>query len=110
MPLLGKLRIEFYIPCLPKKVYKELLLQLQEELSTAFGGCTLLEKVEGCYLNDKGKLIYDVINILFVDTPLTLSNDTEAIEKYLNHCMLSINSELNEDVLFMTVNTVIHLS
>lgn len=115
MPLLGKTRIEFYIPCLPNKVYKILLLKLQEELTFTFGGCTLLEKVEGWYQardprqpRQYGKIILDVVNILFVDVELSIVKDSEVIEKYFAEVSSSINDELQELAIFITANMIWH--
>ena len=41
MPLLAKVRIELFIPDLPDPIYGRLLEELGDELSYAFGGCTV---------------------------------------------------------------------
>lgn len=41
MPLLEKVRIELFIPDLPDPIYGRLVEELGDELSYAFGGCTV---------------------------------------------------------------------
>ena len=68
MPLLEKVRIELFIPDLPDPIYARLLEEFGNELSYAFGGCTVIS-TQGKYRSTAGSILPDKINILFTDTP-----------------------------------------
>lgn len=70
MPLLEKVRIEVFIPDLPDPIYNRLLEELGDELTYAFGGCTVIQTA-GKYRSASGLILPDNVNVLFTDTPLT---------------------------------------
>ena len=64
MPLSEKVRIELFIPDLPDPIYGRLVEELGDELSYAFGGCTVTS-TQGKYRSTSGFILPDKINILF---------------------------------------------
>ena len=80
MPLLEKVRIELFIPDLPALIYGR-LEELGDELSYAFGGCTVTS-TQGKYRSTAGSILPDKINILFTDTPFYWDKDRLLIEQY----------------------------
>ncbi len=68
MPLSEKIRIEIFIPDLPDPIYSRLLEEFGDELSYAFGGCTVAS-TSGKYRSASGVILPDRINILFTDAP-----------------------------------------
>ena len=76
MPLLERTRVEVYLPDLSSSEYQNLLRSLEEELTYAFGGSTILKGLEGSYLSASGWLILDQINLLYSDAPVALSTDS----------------------------------
>ena len=69
MPLSERARIEIYLPDLPVESYQNLLSVFQQELTYAFGGCSVLRDVEGGYLSFEGAHISDRVSILYADAP-----------------------------------------
>jgi hypothetical protein len=68
LPLSEKVRIEIFIPDLPDPVYSSILEELGNELTYAYGGCTVLA-TNGKYRSLDGLILPDQIPILFSDTP-----------------------------------------
>ena len=81
MPLSEKIRIELFIPDLPDPIYCRLLQELGDELSYAFGGCTVIT-THGKYRSIEGAILPDKIHILFTDTPFFWEEDRLLIERY----------------------------
>ena len=81
MPLSEKVRIELFIPDLPDPIYFNLLERLGDELSYAFGGCTVVP-ASGKYRSESGLILPDQISILFTDTAFDWEKDQEVIGRY----------------------------
>lgn len=79
MPLSEKVRIEIFIPDLPDPIYNSLLEELADELSYAFGGCTV-SHTSGKYRSDSGVILPDNVNLLFTDTPFDWGKDRKVEE------------------------------
>jgi hypothetical protein len=62
LPLSEKVRIELFIPDLPDPIYSSILDRLGDELSYAFGGCTVVPAL-GKYRSQSGLILQDKINI-----------------------------------------------
>jgi hypothetical protein len=62
LPLLERVRLEVYLPDPSIPEYDNLLTSFAE-FTYAFGGCTILRGLEGCYLSQFGKRIHDRINV-----------------------------------------------
>lgn len=73
MPLSEKIRIEIFIPDLPDPIYGRILEEFGDELSYAFGGCTVVS-TSGKYRSDAGLILPDRINILFTGLPRTATH------------------------------------
>jgi hypothetical protein len=58
LPLLERVRVEIYLPNLPQPRYRNLLQSFEQELTYAFGGCTIVSGLEGSYLSDAGECIW----------------------------------------------------
>ena len=72
MSLVQRARIEVYLPLPFDPAYQHTLDWLILEFSYSFGGCTVLEYVAGYYVNQRGDIVADRINIIYTDTPLQL--------------------------------------
>ena len=82
MPLSEKVRIEVYLPDLPRVAYRNLLDTLDREFTYTFGGCTLVLGLAGSYLSRHGMILKDRINLVVTDTPLIFAEDFENISRY----------------------------
>ena len=79
MPLSEKVRIEIFIPDLPDPVYAGILEELGNELTYAYGGCTILA-TSGKYRSSSGLILPDKVQLLFSDTPFVWSKDGLPVE------------------------------
>lgn len=82
-----------------------LLAELAEELTSTFGGCTILPRTDGLYQASTGMHIIDLINIIFTDThKLKLDKENfSKVEKYVDYITKSINAELQEEAILISV-------
>ena len=109
MPLSEKVRIEIFIPDLPDPIYGHLLEELGNELSYAFGGCTI-NPVAGKYRSTAGWILPDNINLLFTDTPFQWKKDRKVIELYAERLQDAVSQALEkEEVVLIAVYPVYHI-
>jgi len=108
LPLSEKVRIEIFVPDLPEPIYNRLLDELGDELSYAFGGCTVISSA-GKYRSDNGRIIADKINLLFTDAPFLWNEDRAVIERYAEEIRDSVQNALkNEEAILITVYPICH--
>ena len=79
MPLSEKVGIEIFIPDLPDPACSRILDVLRNELSYAFGGCTVVMG-SGKYRSADGVILPDKVNLLFSDTPFLWERDRPIVE------------------------------
>ena len=109
MPLSEKIRIELFIPDLPDPVYGRLLHEFGDELSYAFGGCTVVP-TQGKYRSTAGFILPDKINILFTDTPFYWDKDRLLIEQYAGGLRQVVQQVLSsEETILIAVYPVYHI-
>jgi hypothetical protein len=109
LPLSEKIRIELFIPDLPDPVYGRLLRELGDELSYAFGGCTVTP-TQGKYRSTAGSILPDKINILFTDTPFYWDKDRLLIEQYAKNLQQVVQQVLSsEEAILIAVHPVYHI-
>ena len=109
MPLSEKVRIEIFIPDLPDPVYGRILEEFGDELSYAFGGCTIASTF-GKYRSDSGLILPDRINILFTDAPFVWEEDRDVIERYAEGLRDIIGQILKEEeAILISVYPVHHI-
>ena len=108
MPLSEKVRVEVFIPDLPDPVYKRILERLGDELTYAFGGCTV-QPALGKYRSASGLIIPDRVNVLFTDAPLHPSEDRRVIERYARGLHEAVAQALGEEeAVLIAVHPVSH--
>lgn len=93
MPLSEKVRIEVFIPDVPDPTYGRVLEELGNELSFAFGGCTVVS-THGKYRSTDGAILPDKINLLFSDTPFLWDRDRLIIEQYAERIRSAVQRAL----------------
>jgi hypothetical protein len=109
LPLSEKIRIELFIPDLPDPVYSRLLQGLGDELSYAFGGCTVIP-TQGKYRSTAGFILPDKINILFTDTPFYWDKDRLLIEQYADGLRHVVQQALSsEEAILIAVYPTYHI-
>jgi hypothetical protein len=103
-----KVRIEIFVPDPPNPIYSELLEELAEELSYAFGGSTRISAL-GNYRSSAGFIVPDRINILFSDVSLRWERDRLALERYLEWVNRAVERALErEEAVLISVYPVCH--
>jgi hypothetical protein len=108
LPLSEKVRIELFIPDLPDPIYSNVLDRLGDELSYAFGGCTVVPAL-GKYRSQSGLILPDKINILFTDTAFDWRKDQEVIGRYADELQDAVRRALeNEEAILVAAYEVTH--
>ena len=110
MPLLARVRVEIYLPSLPQPQYRNLLRSFEQELTYAFGGCTIVSGLEGSYLSDAGECILDSINLIYSDAPLSLWTDYDVINGYAAELRDAAMAALSEESVVVSVERVYRAS
>jgi hypothetical protein len=106
---LEKVRIELFIPDLPDPIYGRLVEELGNELSYAFGGCTVTP-TQGKYRSAAGFVLPDKINILFTDTPFNWDKDRLMIEQYTTGLRQVVQQVLrSEEAILIAAYRIYHI-
>ena len=108
MPLLERARAEVYVPDLPAPHYRNLLLSFEEEFTYAFGGCTIMRGVEGCYLSLAGLKTLDRVNLIYTDLPVALSTNFARAARYADELEKAAFEALSEETVLVTVGKIYH--
>ena len=80
----------------PIPVYARILEQLGDELTYAFGGCTVQHAL-GKYRSASGLIIPDKVNVLVTDAPLPPEEDRRVIERYARGLRDAVARALGEE-------------
>lgn len=108
MPLSERARVEVYLPDLPRAAYQDLLLELAQEFTYAFGGCTIIRGLDGSYLSQVGLQIQDRINVIYTDTPYAFEENFEIVSAYASKLKTAVNTALEEEAVLITVAKIYH--
>jgi len=108
LPIFERTRVEVYLPDLPSSEYQNLLRSLEEELTYAFGGATIVRGLQGSYLSRSGERVADTINLLYSDVPLALSADFPIVAAYTRELKRAGMEELSEETILISVEQVFH--
>ena len=83
--------------------------ELGDELSYAFGGCTVTP-TQGKYRSTAGFILPDKINILFTDTSFCWDKDRLLIERYARGLRQVVQQALSkEEAILIAVYPVYHI-
>jgi hypothetical protein len=86
-----------------------LLDELGDELSYAFGGCTITQAM-GKYRSDSGVILPDKISLLFTDTPFLWDKDRDVVEQYAEKRREVVDKVLEkEEAILIVVYPVQHV-
>lgn len=108
MPLSAKARVEIYLPDLPNAIYTDVLTTFSREFTSAFGGCTIIEGLEGSYLSQRGQVISDRINLIYTDTPFDFQENFQAVSEYADALRNATNQALEEETILIAVSQIYH--
>jgi hypothetical protein len=108
LPLSEKVRIEIFIPDLPDPIYEYILDGLGDELTYAFGGCTVVQ-THGKYRSPDGLILPDKVNLVFSDTWFRWQPDRLTIELYVERIRTVVQRALErEESILVAVYRVYH--
>jgi hypothetical protein len=108
LPLSGKARIEVYLPDISRPEYQGLLIELEQEFTYTFGGCTTFRGLEGNYLSRAGLLVRDRINLVYTDTPFPLEENLDLVSRYADELRRAAFEALDEEAILVVVWPVYH--
>jgi hypothetical protein len=108
LPLSEKARIEVYLPDLPRPAYENLLESFDQELTYAFGGCTIVHGLYGSYLSRLGQKVQDRINVIYTDTPFTFEKNLQTLSRYLDELRAAAFAALEEETVLVVAFRVYH--
>ena len=102
MPLSEKVRIEIFIPDLPDPAYVSILEELGNELTYAFGGCTLIA-TSGKYRSSDRLIFPDKVQLPFSDTPFFWTPDRLLVELYAERIRSVVKRALSREESILVV-------
>ncbi len=108
MPLSEKARIEVYLPDVSRPEYQDLLIELEQEFTYTFGGCTTVRGLEGNYLSRGGLVMRDRINLVYTDTPFSLEANLDLVARYADELREATAEALDEEAILVVVIPVYH--
>jgi hypothetical protein len=108
LPLSERVRIEVYLPDLPKSSYNDLLDAFDREFTYTFGGCTIVRGLDGSYLSQAGHKMQDRVNVIYTDIPLSLETGMARISRYVDRLRVAAFEALEEEAILVAAFTVYH--
>ena len=108
MPLSKRARIEIYLPEKRKLNYQLLQGAFEREFLETFGGCTVIENIEGLYLSSNGETAEDKINLVYADTPFDFEENFEALSKYTDELREAALEATEEESILIVVHEIYH--
>jgi hypothetical protein len=108
LPLSEKVRIEVYLPDVPRQAYQNLLGALEQEFTYTFGGCTTVRGLEGNYLSRLGSRMRDRINLVYTDTPFAFEENFAQVSRYTDQLRDAAFEALEEEAVLVVVFKVYH--
>jgi hypothetical protein len=88
--------------------YQNLLRSFEEEFTYAFGGCSIVRRLEGSYLSKSGVRIPDRINVLYCDAALPLSTNFDSVASCVGELKRAATEALSEEAVLISVEQVYH--
>ena len=101
-------RIEAYLPDKKDKAYLRLRTAIEKEFLFTFGGCTVIEGIQGLYLRSGNKPEQDKITLVYADMPFGLEKHFKAVSKYADAIREAAVEALPEQSVLVVVHEVFH--
>ena len=101
-------RIEAYLPEKKAKVYRNLRKAVENEFLFTFGGCTVIERIEGLYLRSAKKPERDNITLVYADMPFGLEENFRTLEDYADAVREAAAEALPEQSVLVAVHEIYH--
>jgi hypothetical protein len=108
LPLSERVRIEVYLPDLPRPAYQDLLISLEQEFTHTFGGCTTVRGVDGNFLSELGVWMRDRISVIYTDTFFVFDKDYARLTRYVDALHVATQAALDEEAVLIAAYPVHH--
>lgn len=108
MPRSRSIRVEIYLPVRFDPSYQQTRAWLVRELTAFFGGCSVIDQIEGWYRAKDGSTIEDAITLIYSDTPKLQAQDERVLQDYLDELNRFTESYLSEESIFIAYWPVTH--
>ena|SRR5688500_3701992 len=101
-------RIEAYLPEKKDKVYRRLRVAIECEFLFTFGGCTVIEGIQGLYFRSGKKPEQDKITLVYADMPFGLEKHFKSVSEYADAIREAAAEALPEHSVLVVVHEVYH--
>jgi hypothetical protein len=98
-----------YLPDVSRPAYQDLLGELEQEFTYAFGGSTTVRGLEGNYLSRLGSLVRDRVNPVYTDTPFATEAHFAQVARYSSGLRDAALAALEEEAVLVVVYKVYHV-
>ena len=89
-------------------MYQNLLETLEAEFTYTFGGCTVQRGLNGNYLSHSGQPIQDRINLIYTDTPYSMTNNLTLLSRFADAVRVRVAEALEEETILIALIQVYH--
>ena len=79
-----------------------------EEFTAFFGGCSVIDHVQGWYRAKNFSTVEDTITIIYADTPELRAREDRVLRAYLDGLKVFIEFHLSEESIFVAFWAVEH--
>ena len=108
LPKSRSLRVEVYLPVRFDSSYQQTRGWLVEELTAFFGGCSVVDHVQGWYRAKDSSAISDTITLIYADAPELHALEERIPRGYLDGLKVVIEFHLSEESIFIAYWPVEH--
>jgi len=100
-------RLTIFLPVVPEYrrflAFRELIANAASWL---FGGCTIVDHLEGRYRSRQKEIVKDTICIIFTDTFPMTSKQKNQLKSIVRHIADRIAQSLNQETVYITLTPV----
>ncbi len=108
LPKQRSLRVEVYLPFRFDSSYQQTREWLVGEFTAFFGGCSVIDNVQGWYRARDASTVEDTVTIIYSDTPELRAREERNVRSYLDGMKLFIETHLSEESVFIAFWPVEH--
>ena len=80
----------------------------EQEFLHTFGGCTVIKRIKGLYLDSTGGTDRDKINLVYADTPFDFEKNFEALSTYTDRLKEAALEASTEESILIVVHGIYH--
>ena len=102
------LRVEVYLPVSFSSSYQQTRDWLVSEFTAFFGGCSVIDDVQGWYRAKDGSTIEDTNTIIYSDAPELSAREERIVRYYVDGLKVFIESYLSEESVLIAYWPVEH--